>query len=221
MAREDLNADFGAAALMQTEAMEWVQSPSPTVWRKRLELSGPTEAGRVTSVVRYDPESSFPAHNHPGGEEILVLDGVFSDEHGDWPAGTFLLNPEGFSHTPFSREGCVSFVKLRQYRGSEHVVIDTKTAAWQPAGLPGAEVLPLYEGEGEKIFLFRAPPGCDSPAHDHPGGEELFVIEGSLTDEHGTYRKGDWVRSPVGSRHDPVSEDGLLAYVKVGHLAGL
>ena len=112
-------------------------------------------------------------------------------------------------------------MKLRQYRGTEHVVIDTKTAEWKASGLPGAEVLPLYEGEGEEIYLFRAGPGCRAPAHEHPGGEEVFILDGSLTDEHGTYRKGDWVRSPVGSGHEPWSEDGLLAYVKLGHLTGL
>ena len=46
-----------------------------------------------------------------------MLDGVFSDEHGDWPAGSYLLNPEGFRHAPFSREGCLLFVKLRQFPG--------------------------------------------------------------------------------------------------------
>src|SRR3546814_6219955 len=82
---------------MDTAAMDWQASPSPTVWRKRLDLVD-GEFSRVTSIVRYDPSSSFRAHGHPQGEEILVLDGVFSDEHGDYPAGTFLLNPAGFRH---------------------------------------------------------------------------------------------------------------------------
>ena len=93
--------------------MAWAPSPSGTVWRKRVHLVGPPESGQVTSVVRYEPQSRFPAHDHPEGEEILVLEGVFSDEHGDWPAGTYLLNPEGFRHAPFSEPGCVLFVKLR------------------------------------------------------------------------------------------------------------
>ncbi len=219
----DLNADFSAHVVVRTAEMAWRRSPSPSVWRKRLEHRGPAEAGRVTAVVRYDPRSSFPAHGHPGGEEILVLDGILSDEHGDWPAGSYLLNPDGFRHAPFSREGCVCFVKLRQYRGAEHVVVNSRTAPWQAGDLPGTEILPLYKNpdDAERIFLFRAPPGCDAPAHDHPGGEELFILEGSLTDEHGTYREGDWVRSPPGSGHDPYSTDGLLAYVKLGHLAEL
>ena len=91
---------FGFGLLSITARMEWVSSPSGSVWRKRVHLVGPPESGQVTSVVRYEPTSRFPAHDHPEGEEILVLDGVFSDEHGDWP-GTYLLNPEGFRHAPF------------------------------------------------------------------------------------------------------------------------
>ena len=111
--------------------MDWTPSPSGTVWRKRVHLVGPAESGQVTSVVRYEPRSTFHAHEHPDGEEILVLDGVFSDEHGDWPAGTYLLNPEGFRHAPFSREGCVLFVKLRQFPGRtrEHVATAHRGAA--------------------------------------------------------------------------------------------
>jgi len=95
--------------------MGWQASPSPTVWRKRLELIGPAESGRVTSIVRYDPGSSFPAHPHPDGEEILVLEGTFSDEHGRYPAGSYLLNPEGFSHGRVLSRGRLP-IRLRQMR---------------------------------------------------------------------------------------------------------
>ena len=112
--------------------MEWTASPSATVWRKRLHRVGPAESGQVTSVVRYAPGAEFHAHGHPEGEEILVLDGVFSDEHGDWPAGTYLLNPEGFRHAPFSKDGCLLFVKLRQYagKGRHHVALQTDDLPW-------------------------------------------------------------------------------------------
>jgi anti-sigma factor ChrR (cupin superfamily) len=113
MTVQSLNTDFAQRVVIRTAEMDWQASPSPTVWRKRLDLVD-GEFSRVTSVVRYAAESSFHTHGHPAGEEILVLDGVFSDEHGDYPAGSYLLNPKGFRHTPFSREGCVLFVKLFQ-----------------------------------------------------------------------------------------------------------
>lgn len=221
--RHGLNDDFSRIVSIDTGAMAWQPSPSPTVWRKRLELSGPVEAGRVTSIVRYDRDSSFPQHGHPDGEEILVLEGTFSDEHGDYPAGTFLLNPEGFRHAPRSADGCVLFVKLRQYPGKarKHVVVDTNAAPWLPTPFPGIEHMPLYEEDGhpESIRLVRMVPGVEIGEDNHPSGEELFILDGALRDEHGTYGAGTWVRFPPGSRHSTVSETGVTLYVKRDHLA--
>lgn len=220
----ELNADFTRHVVVDAAAMEWQASPGRGVWRKRLELSGPAESGRVTSIVRYDPGSRFPPHEHPDGEEILVLEGTFTDEHGSYPAGTYLLNPEGFRHAPRSDEGCVLFVKLRQYPGAErgHRVVDSRCAEWQDAG-PGREVLPLYDdpAHAERMRLVRLAPGARAPEHDHPGGEEVYVIAGSLADADGNYEQGTWLRFPDGSRHQPFSDEGCTLYVKVGHLHGL
>jgi len=219
-----LNADFTRAVLMDTTAMEWQASPGEGVWRKRLELSGPTESGRVTSIVRYDPGSRFPTHEHPDGEEILVLEGTFADEHGSYPAGTYLLNPDGFRHAPRSDQGCVLFVKLRQYPGDGrgHRVVDSACAEWQHGGA-GREVLPLYDDAAhpESMRLVRLAPGTRLAAHDHPGGEEVYVIDGTLDDENGSYPQGTWMRFPDGSRHQPFSDKGCTIYVKVGHLQNL
>jgi anti-sigma factor ChrR (cupin superfamily) len=100
-----INGDLAIRAVAHASEMDWTPSPSGSVWRKRVHLVGSIESGKVTSVMRYEPDASLPAHDHLDGEEILVLDGVFSDEHGDWPAGTYLLNPEGFRDAPFSKPG--------------------------------------------------------------------------------------------------------------------
>lgn len=218
----ELNADFSKTALMRTSAMQWQASPAPGVWRKRLELRGAAESGRVSSIVRYDPGSRFPAHEHPQGEEILVLEGCFGDEHGSYPAGSYILNPEGFRHAPRSDEGCVLLVKLRQYSGKnrEHRVVDSASAAWLPSEIPGREVLPLYESaeHGECMRLVRLAAGTRVAAHSHPGGEEVYVMAGSLADADGTYEQGTWLRFPDGSRHQPYSNEGCTLYVKIGHL---
>ena len=217
-----LNADFSKCVVMRTASMEWQASPSPSVWRKRLDLSGPAEAGRVTSLVRYDANSRFPPHEHPDGEEILVLEGTLSDEHGDYPAGTYLLNPEGFRHAPFSDGGCVLLVKLRQYPGTarRHVVVDTNTAPWQAGDAPGHEVLLLYREDGhpERIRLERLAPGAALPAAADPGGREMFVIAGGFEDAGGRNGAGDWLRLPPGGDHRAASADGCVLYVKSGHL---
>jgi anti-sigma factor ChrR (cupin superfamily) len=207
-----------------TDEMEWQPSPSPTVWRKRLELIGPAEAGRVTSVVCYLPESSFHPHPHPDGEEILVIDGVFSDQTGDHPAGSYLLNPEGFEHAPSSRPGCVLFVKLRQYVGldRETVRVDSARAAWKPhASIAGVDVLELYRSERhpETMRLCRIAPGARVPTQEFPRGEEIFVLAGAFGDEHGDYRTGTWVKYSPGSAHTPHTERGCTIYVKKDHLS--
>jgi anti-sigma factor ChrR (cupin superfamily) len=207
-----INADLAQRVVIDTNALPWRASPSPSVWRKRLYLDGPQEAGVVTSIVRYDADSAFPVHDHPGGEEIFVLDGVYSDEHGDYPAGSFLLNPEGYRHAPFSKDGCVIFVKLRQYAGRDrrHVTLDTGALAWAPGRAEGVSVKPLYAQDGypERISLLRVEAGAGPFPHDHPDGEEVFVLDGADEDEHGIHPAGTWIRSPPGSRHAPWSRDG-------------
>ncbi len=217
---ESLNADFDRGAAIETAAMDWQASPSATVWRKRLMLRGDTEKGAVTSVVRYDAGSTFPAHDHPAGEEILVLDGTFSDEHGDYPAGTFLLNPMGFRHPPFSKDGCTIFVRLRQFAGEGrgHVAIDTNAGRWAESPNAGVSHMVLYQDGAwpERIQLERWEPGARAPFHDHPEMVELFVLEGTFEDEHGRYPAGTWIRVPVGATHAPFSTEGCRLYTKVG-----
>lgn len=220
-----VNANYELKAVMYGQKMEWKPSPHPQVLRKRLELYGPEEAGRVTSIVQYLPGSSFHSHGHPEGEEILVLEGTFQDEHGSYPAGSFLLNPEGFKHQPFSEGGCVLLVKLRQFPGinKKHVFVDTKSdesqQRWRSLsttdGVINAAELVLYEQKDEvyeKICLLRLPPSssfamqqllCDLTDADigilMPTSElflsELFVLEGA----------GCSIRSSEADSDDPVA----------------
>ena len=215
---DTINGDLSARAIADTARMEWTPSPSGSVSRKRVHLVGPPESGQVTSVVRYDPVSRFPAHDHPEGEEILVLEGVYSDEHGDWPAGTYLLNPEGFRHTPFSKPGCMLFVKLRQFPGRErrHVVVDTHKLTWEPTATHAVTHKPLYRQAGfsDVMRLERWVPGADLGTITYELGAELFVLEGEFTDEAGSYAAGCWLRLPLGSGHHPRSARGCTLYVK-------
>ena len=215
-----INGDLGARAVMDTGSMEWTASPSGTVWRKRVHLVGAPESGQVTSIVRYQPDATFPVHDHPEGEEILVLDGVFSDEHGDWPAGTYLLNPEGFRHAPFSRQGCLLFVKLRQFPGRdrEHHVIDTNECEWQATHRSGVSRKPLYSQPGyvDTTYLERWAAGAVGDKAHYEHGVEFFVIDGEFEDEDGTYPAGAWLRIPPGIEHTPRTTQGCELYVKEG-----
>jgi len=216
-----INGDLSVRVCEATRTKPWSPSPSGTVWRKRVHLVGPAEAGQVTSIVRYDPGSTFHAHDHPDGEEILVLAGVFSDEHGDWPAGTYLLNPAGFRHAPFSQDGCVLFVKLRQYAGAdrEHVVIDTRAMAWQATTDAGVASKLLYQQQGyaDSVKLERWAPNMDLGEIVYAQGAEILVLEGGFSDEDGQYALGSWLRLPAGSHHRPrTTASGCTVYIKRG-----
>ena len=217
---ENLNADLTKRAIMHAANMEWQPSPSLGVWRKRFYRDGPAEAGIVTSIVRYDAASEFSTHHHSGGEEIFVLEGVFSDERGDYPPGTYLLNPDGTSHATFSKDGCTLFVKLRQYdgEGRAQVEMNTNMLDWQARTENGIWQIPLYRQGGYRnwTMLLKIDSGTESPRHNHPNGEEVFVIVGEFSDEFGTYPAGTWTRNPPGSSHAVRSENGAILYVRFG-----
>lgn len=220
MTTHHLNADFSQPTIVRTGTEEWQESPSPTVWRKRLDLSGPVEAGRVTSVVKYEPGSSFHSHPHPDGEEILVLGGVFSDEHGDYPAGSYLLNPEGFSHAPFSKEGCTLFVKLRQYPGTarQKIAINTPTAPWKEISTGVSEKI-LYQNEDypETVRLVRMTTDAELTIPKGEGGAEMFVLKGAVDESDDTYSGGDWLRWSAVSDRTFAAREPFEAYLKTGH----
>lgn len=180
------------------------------------------EVARATSLVRFAPNSSFPQHEHGGGEEFLVLEGAFGDEHRVYPAGSYVRNPIGTSHSPrIGEQGCVIFVKLCQFDAEDDatVVVDTHGAAWPTEYSAGFEVLPLHRFRDERVCLIRWAPNTPYNEHTHQGGEEIFVVEGLFADEDGDYPAGTWVRHPPGSRHNAFTRDeGALLFLKSGHL---
>jgi anti-sigma factor ChrR (cupin superfamily) len=217
--KTNLNMDFGTGVAIDTSTIDWVASPLPGVHRRTLEREE-AESGRATSIVRYAPGSEFSHHVHAGGEEFLVLDGVFSDEYGDLGSGTYVRNPIGSKHRPHSVNGCTIFVKLWQMDpdDQDYVRIDTRAGVWTPGLVDGLSVMPLHQYGTESVALVQWQPGTRFQTHRHPGGEEILVLDGTFEDEHGQYPKGTWLRNPAGSIHTPYSTEGCTIYVKTGHL---
>ena len=213
-----LNMDFTKRVVIHTTQQNWQPSPLPGVWRKPLAREN-RESGHATSVVKYDAGASFSAHNHPLGEEIFVLSGTFSDETGDFPAGSYFRNPKGFVHAPFSVNGCELLVKLHQISplDNKRITIDTNRQCWQP-GYGNLTVKPLHNFATESVALVFWPAGEKFILHRHFSGEEIYVISGELIDELGRYPAGSWIRSPHLSQHQPFVEQDTLIWVKTGHL---
>ena len=194
----------------------------PGVTRMMLDRIG-DEVARATSFVRYAPNSTFPAHAHGGGEEILVLEGEFADEHGRYPAGTYLRNPVGTAHAPrVGPEGAGIFVKLHQFdvEDRRQCAVDTTDGAWLPGRPPGLAVMPLHRFRNERVSLLRWPGGLTLSPRDVHGGAELLLLEGRLVTNHGELVAGSWLRLPPGARLEAATgEEAARIYLKLGHLA--
>ncbi len=214
-----INADVTQRAVMHSEEIEWIASPLAGVDRRMLERDG-EEVARATSIVRYAPGSSFSAHTHTGGEEFIVLDGVFTDEMGDFPAGTYVRNPVGSSHTPSSAPGCTIFVKLWQMPPDDQdfVRIDMNDPNGWREGTSGEQVLPLHKSDHEEVRVERWSKGQTLAERVFPDGAECFVLDGGFDDAGGRYGKGTWLRIPPGGAHAPHTADGCTIYIKSGHL---
>lgn len=218
----EINADFKKPVALRAEEMEWVASPMPGVSRRMLDRIG-GEVARATSIVRYAPGSDFSAHLHEGGEEFFVLDGIFQDEHGDYPAGTYVRNPPLSRHKPGSEPGCTIFVKLWQFDPADrsHVRIDmNKLGAVPDAARAGVRVSPLFQDARENVRVETWEPGARVNIAAE-GGLEVFVLAGGLEHEGRSYGLHSWLRVPDGAA--PFSAlagkgEGVRLWVKSGHL---
>lgn len=215
-----LNADFTCRIALHTTAQDWVTSPMPGVERRMLDRIG-DEVARATSLVRYAPGSRFSPHVHGGGEELFVLDGVFEDEHGSYPTGSYVRNPPGSRHAPSALSGCTIFVKLWQFipQDRRRVVLLPDDIATRPrAGAHGIAVATLFEATSEKVRLEVWQAGTQVD-HLTSGGLEILCINGSFTESGETFRRWSWLRLPhaalLSARAGP---EGCQVWIKTGHL---
>lgn len=216
-----INEDLDRPARVDVNRAEWRPAPVAGIHRCMLERHG-DELARATSVVAYEPGREFPAHEHPGGEEILVVAGLFADENGRYPAGTYLRNPVGSAHAPYTPQGCLLLVKLWWMHAADHRHVRQETLdprPWQPGGTPGVNQLHLHRFRDERTLMLDMAPGSCVPAHHVEGGEELFVVSGSCDDGISEHREWVWMRYPPGGCVPRVrTGNGCRLFVKRGHL---
>ena len=216
----DLNADFSKRVLVHTDEIDWLASPMAGVHRRMLDRIG-DEVARATTIVRYAPGSHFSPHIHSGGEEFIVLEGVFQDEHGDYPVGSYIRNPPTSAHTPGSEQGCVIFVKLWQFDMDDRtqVKINMNKMASVPAeGRSGIWVMPLFEDDRESVQLETWEPGAHV-SMDLPGGGEFLVLEGGFRAGRDQLRRQSWLRLPLRANLEAeAGPDGATVWIKHRHL---
>ncbi|MGI9284314.1 MAG: cupin domain-containing protein [Pseudomonadales bacterium] len=217
---KEVNADFSKRVVVHGAELEWQDSPMAGVSRRMLDRIG-DEVARATTIVRYDTNSHFSPHVHTGGEEFVVLQGVFQDEHGDFPVGSYIRNPPQSKHTPGSKPGCVIFVKLWQFDMNDRTHIRTdinKIGALSDPTRPGVTITPLYEDERELVRVEQWQPGTELTL-DTSGGAEILVLEGGFEESGDSLRPQSWLRIPIGGNMNAkAGPQGARVWVKTGHL---
>ena len=219
MSDTNINLDFSKRLIIETNKMEWSPSPLNGVDRRRLEREE-AEAGRATSIVRYEAGSSFPSHTHGGGEEFLVLEGTFSDQSGDYGEGYYVRNPPGSSHAPHSEKGCTIFVKLCQMQtsGEPQVNIDTTQTPWREGEGEGHSLMPLFENERETVKLEKLAPGSQLELITKDKRLEILILDGLVELEGKSLGKSTWIRLPIESKAVMKTKSGCRFWSKRGNI---
>jgi anti-sigma factor ChrR (cupin superfamily) len=214
-----INADYTKRVVETPSTAQWRPSPAPGVERRMLDRVG-EEVAVATSVVRYAAGSRFPVHVHEKGEEFLVLEGVFCDDSGDFGAGSYVRNPPGTSHAPWTNEGTTILVKLRQFDMTDlaEVAIDTSAVQWSKGPVSGAEVVQLHEFDTERVAMLRLDGAVVMPSRDIPQGEEIYVVSGQIRDADGDYGPDTWIRNPPGTAAAFTATRPSVLWLKSGHL---
>lgn len=216
-----INDDFTKRAIVRAAELDWTPSPMAGVERRMLDRIG-DEVARATTIVRYAPGSEFSPHVHDGGEEFLVLDGVFQDEHGDFPAGSYVRNPPTSRHTPRSGPGCTILVKLHQFDPDDRTEVKLRADQITPEPdptRPGVATAPLFEDDRETVRVETLAPGTRFEA-GHREGYEALLLQGDLAGEDGTFGQLTWLRLPPGDALElEAGSEGARLWVKTRHLA--
>ncbi|WP_237332796.1 cupin domain-containing protein [Zobellella iuensis] len=210
--------DFSQRLTLPYDASRWQPSPAAGVWRYPLEREQ-AESGHVTSLVRFEPHARFPEHQHPQGEEFWVLEGTFSDENGDYPAGSYVRHPPRSRHGSFSDEGCVLFVKLNQFAEGDTGLLHLRPGQdlWI-TGEHGYRRLPLHKHAGVSTSLLDFPAGGRFPPCCYKHGLEILVLEGHLSEGPTRYPALSWLRFPPGTVPGLEADNHTRLWVRTGHL---
>nr|WP_298926581.1 cupin domain-containing protein [uncultured Erythrobacter sp.] len=219
----EINAQFDEPVLKRTDEIDWVPSPMVGVDRRMLDRIG-DEVARATSIVRYAKGSSFPEHTHSGGEEFIVLEGVFQDEHGNYPAGTYIRNPVGTHHVPGSDPGCTIFVKLWQFdpADQEQISVDLNAIATVPDPMrPGVSSAEVAARDYEHVSLEVWDANAEVALLD-AAGFEMLILEGTLIHEQEEFGRHDWIRWPAEKPANfTAGGEGTRVWIKRGHLTNI
>jgi anti-sigma factor ChrR (cupin superfamily) len=217
----EVNADCTKLVIVPPDKMIWESTGVNGVSQMVLERINHSNLGRETALLRLDPGSELPPEVQDARLELFVVEGSFSDGHAEYGPRTFVMNPVGTTYKASSKDGCVLYVKrLKGFSSDvERVATDIETADWEPFGHRVAEVVHFYRDAARNVTarVGRVFPNAQVMEHDHPGGEEVLILDGVFKDQFGDGTPGTWLRYPIGLAHAPYTGDeGALIYIRDG-----
>lgn len=177
-----LNMDYSKTIIMNGDSHQWVQSPIDGVIRCQFEREY-SESGWATSLVRYAPGTYFSKHLHPGGEQFYVVEGTFSDDTGDYPADTYVQNPKNSSHTPFSKQGTLIFVRLGATDSFIHSQIVVHNFSQQSSPL-------IHTGRNDYLICNQEHTNNVFIKHN----VELLILRGHIQHQNTCLHPLSWIR---------------------------
>lgn len=235
-----LRSDLSIPHVVDSNLIPFVDSPTQGVQRRMLDRTG-NEVARATTIVKYSPFARFPRHTHTGGEEFVILDGIFSDDlSGDHGPMSYCRHGIGTQHEPWTGEqGALLLVKLRQMNDPTEtpiITIDTENSnEWKINSNENRQRLDLFSNTktGESVWMEKWNPGFESDNWTvGQGGEEIFILKGDMnfenvdgTDDENNKNhctQGFWIRRPInweGRQFKVKTEHGCQLFIKTGHLA--
>jgi hypothetical protein len=220
----EFNSDPNKYVVMNSSTMIWKETPIKGVSYKLLEKVNDQRKGRLTSLLRLEPNTTLPTETLDERCDILVLEGTLHDGHSTYGTHTFIRNQPGYLQTLSSKTGCVLFYKRRKpirKTDIDRIEIDAKNTEWKPYPARGARVLHLYRDQHgvEAARLVDVYPDKQIPTHDHAMGDETFVVGGVIMDEHGSYEAGAWIRTPIGIPHTPFTKtENVVMLIRDGDM---
>ena len=205
-----INIDYETTIDIDENSISWQKSENCEIYKKIFSKDGDKE----TALIKMETNESFKNSEKTNSVEVFVLEGVYSNEFGDFEKGTYLKLPQEQENKIKTISACKIFKKTNYEQiNKEKVIVDTSKSFWRQ-GQGNLQVMPL----SEQTALVKWPQNERFVPHTHWGGEEILVLSGTFIDEHGKYKMGTWIRSPHLSRHFPYVEEETIIFVKTGHM---
>ncbi len=201
-----------------TSELNWTATGTPGV-EKKLVVTGNEANIHEVSILRLEPGARLPSLPDGWGIEVVVLEGAWQLPEGTLQGNGYSRRPPGEAGAGSTATGCTLYARSGPFAENDRELVHSQAEGepWH-AGHGNLRVKSLHSMGNEGTALVHWPAGERFIPHQHWGGEEIFVLSGTFRDEHGTYPKGTWIRSPHLSTHYPFVDEETLILVKTGHL---